>query len=155
MAYDAYDERPVPRPDYEQQQVVGSSLSRQHTSGWVSGFVVFAAAMMMMIGFFQGIQGLAAILNDSFYVVTPDYSFEIDVTTWGWIHLIGGIVIGLSGIFLLTGNIVARIVGIVVALLSAINNFLYVPYYPFWSILIIAVNIVVIWALTKDSLEEG
>ena len=118
-------------------------------SGWVTGGVVFAGVMMIVIGVFQAIAGLAAIIDDDFFVVTRNYTFDIDTTAWGWIHLIVGIVVALAGFYLFTGSTWARVVGITLAIVSAIANFFFIPYYPFWSILIIALDVWVIWALAR------
>jgi hypothetical protein len=121
----------------------------------VIGGVVFAATMMIMAGVFQGLTGLIAIANNDFYVATRKYLFQFDVTTWGWIHLILGIVIALAGFSLISGRLWARTVGITLAVLSAIANFLFIPYYPFWSLLIIALDVFVIWALASYSREAA
>lgn len=126
---------------------MGTTARGEEPSGWAVGFGVFAAVMMIMIGIFHAIAGIAALVEDQFFVVTPNYFVELDVTAWGWIHLIFGIVVGLAGFFVLTGAVWARVIGIVLALLSAIGNFFFIPYYPVWSILIIALDIFVIWAL--------
>jgi hypothetical protein len=112
-----------------------------------SSLTIFAGIMMLVIGVFQGMQGLAAILEDDLFVVGRAFAYELDLTTWGWVHLIGGIIVAVAGAFVLRGAFWAQIVGIVVAALSAIANFAYLPYYPFWSLLIIALNVLVIWAL--------
>jgi hypothetical protein len=117
------------------------------TSGWAVGFILFAAIMMMMTGVFQALAGLIAIFENEFYVATRNYLFKFDATTWGWIHLILGVIVVLAGWGLLSGRTWARAVGITLALLSAIANFLFIPYYPFWSLLIIALDVFVIWAL--------
>jgi hypothetical protein len=103
--------------------------------------------MMMMAGVFQAFAGLVAIFENEFYVATRDYVFQLDATTWGWIHLLVGVVMGLAGWGVLSGQTWARVVGITLAVLSAITNFLFIPYYPVWSLLIIAVDVLVIWAL--------
>jgi hypothetical protein len=104
--------------------------------------------MMIVVGIFQSLEGLAAILDDSLFAVAAEYAYDIDVSAWGWVHLLWGIIAGVAGVFVLTsGALWARIIGIVVAALSAIINFLYIPYYPIWSLLIIALAVVVIWAL--------
>jgi hypothetical protein len=122
-------------------------------SRWASGFVVFAAIMLIMTGTFQALNGLVAIFEDQFYVVTPNYLFEFDVTAWGWIHLIVGIIVAIAGVFVLQGSTWAIIVGITVAVISAIQNFMYIPYYPVWSLLIIAFDVIVIWALVVHGRE--
>src|SRR5512145_532409 len=81
-------------------------------SGWAAGGVVFAGAMMIMIGIFQAIAGLAAIADDGFFVVTRNYAFDLDPGTWGWIHLALGIAIALAGYFLLVGRVWAGMVAI-------------------------------------------
>jgi hypothetical protein len=116
-------------------------------SGWAMGLILFAAVMMMMAGVFQAFAGLVAIFENEFYVATRDYVFQLDATTWGWIHLLVGVVMGLAGWGVLSGQTWARVVGITLAVLSAITNFLFIPYYPVWSLLIIAVDVLVIWAL--------
>ena len=109
------------------------------------GMIFFASVMMVMIGFFHAMYGLAAILNSTFIVRAGDYFLQLDATTWGWIHLIAGILILIAGWSLFSGATWARVVGITLALISAIANFASIPYYPFWSILIIALNVVLLW----------
>jgi hypothetical protein len=127
----------------------------QATSGWAVGVILFAAIMMIMVGIFQALQGLVAIFENEFYVATRNYLFEFDATTWGWIHLLLGVLVALAGWGLLSGRTWARVVAITLAVLSAIANFLFIPYYPFWSLLIIALNIFVIWALVAHGREVG
>ena len=116
-------------------------------SGWAVGFILFAAIMMIMAGIFQALQGLVAIFENEFYVATRNYLLKFDATTWGWIHLILGLVVAFAGWGLLSGRTWARTVAITVAVLSAIANFAFIPYYPFWSLLIITLDIFVIWAV--------
>jgi hypothetical protein len=123
------------------------------TSGWTIGFTVFAAVMMIMVGVWQAMAGLVAIFENEFYVQTSNYLYELDATTWGWIHLVIGLFVAFAGWGLLSGQTWARIVGITLAALSATANFLFIPYYPFWSLLIIAVNVMVIWALAAHGRE--
>ncbi|HEY6629302.1 MAG TPA: hypothetical protein VI193_10000 [Acidimicrobiia bacterium] len=111
------------------------------------GAIMFAGIMMMMSGVFSAFSGIVALAKDDFYVVLPNYLLELDPTTWGYVHLVLGIVVALAGFFVLTGRTWARVIGIIVALVSAIANFGFIPFYPVWSLLIIAVDIVVIWAL--------
>jgi hypothetical protein len=134
-------------------QYPSTSRSRENTSGWAVGFTVFAGVMMLMVGAWQALQGLIAIFENEFYVTTRNYLFEFDATSWGWIHLVLGLIVAFAGWGLLSGQTWARIVGITLAALSATANFLFIPYYPFWAILIIAVDIFVIWALTAHGRE--
>ena len=124
----------------------GSRAARE-TSGWAVGFILFAAIMMIMVGVFQALQGLVAIFENEFYVPTRNYLFQFDATSWGWIHLILGLVVAFAGWGLFSGRTWARTVAIVLAVLSAIANFAFIPYYPFWSLLIITLDIFVIWAV--------
>jgi len=124
----------------------------QQISGWAVGGVTFAATMLVMIGIFQIIAGLVAIFDDDFYVVTRNYTFDLDTSAWGWIHLILGILLVLVGYFLFAGATWAGVAAIVLAVLAAIENFFFIPYYPFWSIVVIALCVWVIWALTRPGL---
>jgi hypothetical protein len=121
--------------------------------GWATGWIAFAGVMMIMIGIFQAVDGIVGILDDSLYVVTGHYTYELSTTTWGWIHLIAGILVVLAGIGLFTGNMAARIVAVALLVLSSIANFLWLPYYPVWSIIVIALNVTVIWAVTAHGGE--
>jgi hypothetical protein len=129
--------------------------SSTEVSGWAFGFAAFAGAIMLMIGIFQAFEGIAAIANDEFFVVGRNYTFDLDVTAWGWIHLILGVIVAFAGISVYSGATWARAVGIVLAILSAVANFFFIPYYPVWSVLIIALCIAVIWALTVYDREAA
>jgi hypothetical protein len=137
--------------DVSQYRAAGRA--RQETSGWAVGFTLFAAVMMIMAGIWQALAGLVAIFENEFYVTTRNYIFQFDATTWGWIHLVLGVLVGLAGLGLLAGQTWARVVGITLAVLSAIANFLFIPYYPFWSMLIIGLDVFVIWALAAHGRE--
>jgi hypothetical protein len=127
-----------------------STGSARGASGiWATGLVAFAAAMLIMLGVFQMLEGLAALVNDEVLVTVRGYVYEFDVTAWGWTHLLIGAGAALTGVFLIRGAVWARAVGIFVAGLSAVANFLFIPYYPVWSLLIIALNVAVIWALVS------
>jgi hypothetical protein len=126
----------------------GASSRAGAASGWAVGGTMFASVMMIVAGIWQSVAGLIAIFENEFYLATRNYLFQFDATTWGWIHLLVGVLIGLAGMGLLAGQTWARVVGIVLAVLSAIANFLFLPYYPFWSILIIGLDVLVIWALS-------
>jgi hypothetical protein len=123
------------------------------TSGFAAGVILFAGLMMIMVGIWQALEGLIAIFENEFYVATRNYLFQFDATTWGWIHLILGLLVAFAGYGLLTGQTWARVVAITLAVLSAIANFLWLPYYPFWALLIIAVDIFIIWAVAAHGRE--
>ena len=122
-------------------------------SGWAVGFIVFAAVLMMMAGTFQFFAGIVAIASNDVYVTTRNYVFQFDATTWGWIHLLLGILVGFAGWALLAGRTWGRVVAITLAALSALANFLFIPYYPFWALTIITLDIFVIWAVTAHGRE--
>jgi hypothetical protein len=117
------------------------------TSMWAAGLITFAGAIMLMAGVFQSITGLAAIFDDKFLVVTQNYVFDLDATAWGWTHLLIGIVLGAAGWAVFSGAAWGRAVGMVLAIVSAIANFFFIPYYPVWAIVIIALDVAIIWAL--------
>ena len=112
------------------------------------GFATFAGVMLAVGGFFHFVAGLVGVFDDEFYVVGREWIFEFDTTTWGWIHVLAGLVLLASGIFIFSGNVAARTVGVAVAAVSAIANFAWLPYQPVWSTLMIALAVAVIWALT-------
>ena len=130
-----------PMPDHR------SSRAGRPTPAWAAGVISFAVVMMMLTGTLQAFIGLDALFEDQSYVTPPNYLYETDVTAWGWIHLIGGVVVAVAGFAVLSGATWARVVGITVAALSAVANFLFIPYYPLWSLLVIALNVLAIWAL--------
>ena len=132
---------------------MGRSATRE-VSPWATGYAIFAATMMIMLGVFHAIQGLVALFNDEFYVRLADYTFKFDVTTWGWIHLLLGILVALAGFALLSGQVWARAIGMLLAGLSAIASFAWLPYYPVWSIVVIALAIAVIWGLANYRVED-
>jgi hypothetical protein len=123
-------------------------------SGWAIGGIAFAATMMVMIGVFQALAGLVAIFNDEFYVVAQNYTFDLDVSAWGWIHLLLGILLFATGLGLFARQAWAAVTAIVLCMLSALANFFFIPYYPIWSLLVIGLAIWVIWALTRPGAIE-
>jgi hypothetical protein len=112
------------------------------------GLIMFAGIMMILAGMFQAIQGIVALVNDTFYVVGQQWVFSFNITTWGWIHLLAGVLLVVAGYFLFQGAVWARVVGVAVAVISAVLSFMSLPYYPIWSILIITLDVFIIWALT-------
>jgi len=104
--------------------------------------------MMIMIGVLHAIQGVVALFNDEFYVVGEEWVFTVDITAWGWMQLLLGALVAAAGFFVLNGAVWARTVGVIVACLSIIATFAWLPYYPIWAILIISIGVLVVWALT-------
>ena len=123
-------------------------MSDNQVSGAAIGWSAFAAFMLMMLGIFQALAGIAAIANDEVFAVTEDYVIKLDTTQWGWVHLIIGILVFLAGLGIFSGNVLARTVGVLVAIGSAVSAFIYLPIQPVWSSILIAIAVSVIWALT-------
>ena len=110
--------------------------------------------MMIMLGCFHAIQGLVALLDDkTFLIADSGLTVSVSYTTWGWVHLIGGIIITLAGISLFAGRMWARIVGVILAFVSAIANIAFLSAYPIWSTIMIALDVLIIWALTVHGAE--
>lgn len=128
-------------------------MAKQTSSDSWTGWVVFASFMMIMIGFFQAIVGLTAIFKDAFYVAVPNALITVDVTTWGWVHLLLSILVIFAGYAVMDGKVWGRTIGVLLALGGAVVNLAYIPYYPIWSILLVVVNVVVIYALTVHGRE--
>ena len=127
--------------------VAGSAARGQPRSGSGSGWLVFAAVLMIFGGLMMIMAGISAIADDDVFVSTRNYTYELDLTGWGWIHLILGIVIFLAGLALFRGATWARVVGVALAGLSMIANFMWLPNAPLWAIALIAIDGFVIWAL--------
>jgi hypothetical protein len=123
-------------------------------TGW-TGFIVFASVMMILAGSLNLVYGLVALFNDTWVGWNPDTANAVvlDITEWGWAHVILGAVLTLAGLGVLTGNVLARTIGVVVAGLSLMANFFFIPVYPIWAITIIVLDILVIWALTVHGRE--
>jgi hypothetical protein len=124
-------------------------VESQAESGWAMSGVAFAATMMLMIGAFHAIAGFAAILDDEYFVQVRGYVFDLDVTAWGWVHLILGLAVIAAGVGLFARQTWAGVVALFLVVLSAIDNFFFIPYAPFWALLLIALDVWVIWALTR------
>ena len=126
-----------------------SSSPTAHTShaGWVVGLSLFAGIIMIIGGLFNAMEGVVALARNEVYVATPRYLFAFDLTTWGWIQIIVGVAVVAAGVGVVTGQLWGRLVGMTLAALSMLANFAFIPYYPAWSLSIIALNVFVIWAL--------
>ncbi len=122
--------------------------TQRQVSAWAVGWTIFAAVMLMLLGIFQFFAGLAALLKDDILVLGEEYVFRFNLTAWGWIHVIVAIILFIAGLGVLTGNVLARIVGVLVAGAAMIVNFAWLPWYPLWGIVMIIVSGAVIWALT-------
>ena len=116
--------------------------------GVAAGTSIGAAIIMVTVGIIQFCQGIAAVAENEVFVSGVNYVYKFDLTTWGWIHIVLGVLVAAVGLALLTGAGWARVSAIVIAAVSIFANFLWLPYYPWWSVLIIALDVVVIWAVS-------
>jgi hypothetical protein len=114
----------------------------------------FAGVMLIVTACFDVLQGGAAIGNPDFFAGDNDYFYELNVTAWGWIHVVVGVLTIAVGVAVLRGVTWGRIIGIMLAALNALTNFLFIPVYPWWAMTIIAINVLVIWALTMQLKSE-
>jgi hypothetical protein len=132
----------------------GVRAGSPRVSGWAIGGITFAASMLVLVGCFQALTGVVAIFDDDFFVVTRNYTFDLDTTAWGWIHLIIGVAVAFTGFALFAGRTWAAITALFLAMLSALSSFFSIPYYPWWSLLVIALDAWVIWSLTRPGTVE-
>ena len=121
-------------------------------TGW-TGWVAFAGVMMIIGGALNLFYGIIAAVNDDWAVWTNRAVVYLDISQWGWVHIIVGLIVLLSGFGVFTGNILARTVGVVIASISLVVNFFFLPAYPIWSIIVITIDALVIWALTAHGGE--
>jgi hypothetical protein len=131
------------------QQAYGRETER---TGW-TGWITFAGVMLIIGGSLGLTFGIIAAVNDNWVVFANRGAVSLDLSTWGWVHVIVGAIVLLAGFGVFTGNILARIIGVAVAVVSLIANFLWLPVYPVWAIIIITIDVLVIWALTAHGGE--
>lgn len=130
------------------------ATNRDTVTGWV-GWIYFAAFMMTIMGLFQIVSGLTALLNDKFLVGLHGQLLVFDITQWGWIHLIYGIIVLMAGTSLFSGRPWARAVAVVLATLNFLLQFAYLSVYPIWAIIIMVVDVMIIYALTVHGAEAA
>jgi hypothetical protein len=137
------------------EDTYGRTQGRREGSGLiVTGLFFFAAVMMLVQGTFHVLNGLAALLDDGFITAATNYAYDIDVNTWGWLHLITGIALVFAGIGLILGAIWARLLALFIIVASGIINFVYIPYQPLWSIVQLALDGAIIWALLSYGMTD-
>jgi hypothetical protein len=140
-------------------RTTGASVPRQSgrsasgPSGWV-GWITFAGTMMLIIGSLHIVQGLVAVFNDEYYLVTKNgLTVHLDYTAWGWTQIIAGLVVIGAGLGIFAGQMWARVIGVILAGVSILLNFAFIASYPFWSAIVIAMDVFVIMALTVHGKE--
>ena len=145
--------------DIHANQPPGPGRTAQHAAeetrptGWV-GWIIFAGVTMIVLGAFSIIEGLVAVFQRSYYLVTTGHLIvHVNYAAWGWVHFGIGVAAVLVGFGVMTGALWARVLGIAIAVISAIVNLAFMPAYPVWGIIIIAIDIVVIYALAVHGRE--
>jgi hypothetical protein len=122
-------------------------------TAWV-GMVIFAGTMLLMMGALQAMEGLVAIFQDDYYLVTRGgMVVNLDYTTWGWTHLIIGLIAVGVGIGVFAGQTWARVAGIVIAAISVLVNIAFLAAYPIWITIVIALDVLAIYALAVHGKE--
>ncbi|MGC0338777.1 DUF7144 family membrane protein [Streptomyces sp. SLBN-8D4] len=121
----------------------------EHTAKqeWATGLTAFGAVMLFLAGLLGIFRGIMAIAKDDIFVTTPNYVFQFNLTGWGWVHLALGAVAVIVSVGLLRVSMWARVAGVAIAGLVIIANFLSLPYYPVWSVVMITMSGFIIWAL--------
>jgi hypothetical protein len=128
------------------------SAGYDEPTGW-TGWISFAGVMMILAGGLNLLYGIVAVVNDDWVVWTNRTAVYLDVSEWGWFHIVVGAIVLLSGIGVFSGNILARTVAIIVASISLLVNFFFIPVYPLWALTVITLDVLVIWALTAHGRE--
>ena len=121
-------------------------------SGW-TGWITFAGVLMVISGGLNAFYGLIGIINDEWVVWGNRANLYLDITQWGWVHLVLGLVVLFSGIGLFSGNVLARSVAVIIASISVFANFFFIPAYPVWALVVITIDVLVIWAVTAHGWE--
>jgi hypothetical protein len=141
------------RTNYADEEPYRPPGRDQEPTGWI-GVVIFAGIMLLMMGGFQAIEGLVALFRDDYYLTTASgLVLTFDYTAWGWTHLLLGVVAVLAGVGLFLGQMWARVVGIIIAVLSALANLMFLPAYPIWCTIMIATDVLIIYALSVHGRE--
>jgi len=131
----------------------GFNVQPTRATGWV-GWIVFSGILMVMLGTFQALMGAVALFDDDYYIVGHNgLVLSLDYTTWGWVHLTIGIVAVCAGIGVLVAQMWARVTGIILALVSAVANAVFIAASPVWSTIVIVVDILIIYALSVHGRE--
>ncbi|MER5529805.1 hypothetical protein ABT075_35350 [Streptomyces sp. NPDC002677] len=121
-------------------------------SGAITGASAFAGILMMLSGPLSILMGAAGIAHDTLFAASR-YAYRFDLTAWGWIHLVIGVVLVVAGLGVLTNQSWGRGAGVAVAVVSLITQFMFVPYYPLWSIPVMTLDLLILFALTRVHVE--
>ncbi|GGV18641.1 DUF7144 family membrane protein [Streptomyces spectabilis] len=124
-------------------------------SGWATGGTLFAGVLMFVYGILSVLEGIAGIAKDDVYARIGDYVYKFNLTTWGWIHLVLGVLVAVTGWGILKGADWARATGIALAAVAMVAQFLWLPYTPLWALISLAIGAFIIWALCTDGSRDG
>ena len=151
--------RPDAFTDADTGNIDMEAVNREYSrTRFAVGIIAFAAILMIAVGGIHVIAGFSEILADDLIVIPRAYAYDFDPAVWGWFHLVTGALFVLVGAGLFTGALIARIAGVIVAIISMVINFMFLPIYPFWAVLMITIDALLIWALTTRGwamLEEN
>jgi hypothetical protein len=120
---------------------------RAPSRGGGTGWVAFAGVMLLLVGAFNVVVGLVALFRSDVFVAAPAGPLVFSLTGWGWVHLIGGVLLVITGLGVFSGNAIARTAAVVLAGLNALAQLTFLPEYPLWAVLVIVLDVVVIAAL--------
>ncbi|WP_225724554.1 MULTISPECIES: hypothetical protein [unclassified Nocardia] len=120
----------------------------------LNDMTIFAGVLILITGILHLLTAIAAIAKRDIFVVTEDQVFLLNVSTWGWVHLVIAVLVIVAGVGIVTGKSWGYLAGIVMAAVSILDNFLFAPIYPFWALVMIAIDILVIWALARQIAAE-
>jgi hypothetical protein len=123
-------------------------------AAWAGGLTLFAGIVVLLLGVAEFLQGFSAVRSDDVFVRAPNYVYEFDLTTWGWIHMLLGVIAMIIGGAVLTTRKWGLVAGTVLAVLSAVSNFLFIPQSPWWSLVLIGLNVALIWAFCEVMREN-
>ncbi|MGY1609453.1 DUF7144 family membrane protein [Geodermatophilus sp. SYSU D00700] len=142
-----------PEVNWQAEAHVGAYGYAERPTGWAA-WIIFAGVLLVLNGLFAVMEGITALVNEDFYVVRPEALLvDADYAVWGWVHLVLGVVGIAVGAALMRGNRLARVVAVVLAAVSALVHLVFLPAYPFWSAMVIAFDVLVIYAVTVHGEE--
>ena len=132
---------------YEDTSLTTDLNKRGIGGGENAGAVSFAAVLLIMVGLFHALQGIVALASNDLYVIGKNYTFQFNFDTWGWVHILLGLLTAGAGVGLFWGQTWARTVGVIAAAVSMVGSFMWLPHYPLWSLVIMALDVFVIYAV--------
>jgi hypothetical protein len=137
-------------PEFEGGSPMSTDATR--TTGW-TGWVMFAGVMMIIAGLIWAVQGFIAVFNGDLVIFGTEGALFLNVTGWGWVHIVLGLLLLLCGILVLRGNLFGRTIAVLLAMASIVINFIWLPVYPVWAIVIITLDVLIIYAVTVHGRE--